>query len=698
MFLLITESPAKAKKIQSFLNNDYIVRSSCGHIRDLDKKKTKEYGNPLTFGINVDKNFKPKYVILRDKKKVVSMLKDNSEGREIILAADDDREGEAIAWHTGIVLKADVKSLKRIIFREISKKEIIRSLKNPRTININQVNSQQARRIIDRLIGFTISPCLWKNIQTNVPGLSAGRVQSALLNLLEEREKYIQEYETNLELNIYGTFKGLNKTDFIIRSDFKSDYDDNFIYDLMNQFNNDRIFNVFENKQSIEKFYPEKPFITSTLQQTSKKRLGLSIKQTMDIAQSLYENGHITYMRTDSTYISNEFREKIKDKISQEYGEKYYGEPKSKKVIGAQEAHEAVRNTSLKKPNLTGNHLRLYELIYDRTIISHMKPAEYNVYRISLRNTTTNEIGFFRMKYPQLTFAGFKLYDNPKLKLDDTPHFDENYKLQKCQSVQKEDQNPPLYDEGSIVNLLEKTGIGRPSTYSSIVSTLDNRNYTIKKNIQGDDIEVATISMDSRGKIKENRKVQKGKKYKDRILITPLGYKVLKYLQDNFMNIIHKEFTIQVERDLDLIAEGKLDYVNVIRKVYDSFISTAQIQLRNSNPNSNPNLIKLGSKKDKEIYIGNGKYGPYLHIKISKDKVKNITIKKYMDLINKDIKGFTFEDAVHYLKYPKNITNDISIHIGDNGYYMKNKYKNYTLDQTKNGIYDKEYCLSIINQ
>jgi len=244
---------------------------------------------------------------------------------------------------------------------------------------------------------------------------------------------------------------------------------------------------------------------------------------------------------------------------------------------------------------------------------------------------------------------------------------------------------------------LEKTGIGRPSTYSSIVSTLDNRNYTIKKNIQGDDIEVATISMDTRGKIKENLKVQKGKKYKDRILITPLGYKVLKYLQDNFMNIIHKEFTIQVEKDLDLIAEGKLDYVNVIRKVYDSFIMTVQEQLRN-NINSNPNLIKLGIKKGKEIYIGKGKYGPYLHIKISKGNVRNITIQKYMDLINKDIKGFTFEDAVHYLKYPKNITDDISIHIGDNGYYMKHKYKNYTIDQTKNGIYDKEYCLSIINQ
>ena len=695
MYLLITESPAKAKKIQGFLSDDYLVKSSCGHIRDLEKKKTKTYGDPNGFGIDVDNNFKPKYVNLKDKKDIIQMLKNSAIDRNIIYAADDDREGESIAWHTSKVLKSKSNDKNRIIFREISKKAIINSLKNPKKIDIDYVNSQQARRIIDRLIGFKLSPCLWKHVETNELGLSAGRVQSALLNLLEEREKYIETYETEIELDIIGNFKDLGKCDFLSNDNDVIEYNDTYIRNLLELMNQNRTFVIVSNTNKKENIHPEKPFITSSLQQTSQKRLGLTIKTTMDTAQSLYDNGHITYMRTDSTFISEEFQDKIQKKIKHDFGKNYYHKPLSKKVNGAQEAHEAIRMTNIVKPKLNGNEKRLYDLIYERTIVSHMKPAEYLVYLINLENEKVKQYGSFQSKYRQLTFPGFKAYYSIDID-NDLELSDKVYELIDCESTEKETNKPPLYDEGAIVNLLEKTGIGRPSTYSSIVSTLDNRKYTLKQDIRSEDKSISSIKLDDKGKILQTTKKTKGTNYKQRITITPLGYKVLKYLQDNFMNIIKKEFTSQVEIDLDLIAEGKVVYTDIIRKVYEMFIDTVDRQLSITNHTNNKNMRKLGIKKGYEIYIGKGKYGEYLQI-IKNDETKNISLTNYMKIIKKTFDSITFEEAVHFLKYPKHISDLISIHIGYDGYYMKYKNTNYKIKQNCDGKYTEEYCLSMVS-
>ena len=687
MYLLITESPAKAKKIEGFLNQNYKVRSSCGHIRDLEKKKTKQYGDPKGFGIDVENDFKPKYVNLSDKRDVIKNLKEASVDREIIFAADDDREGEAIAWHTATVLKANIEHQNRIVFREISQKAILESLKKPRQIDMNEVNSQQARRIIDRLIGFKLSPCLWKNIQTTVKGLSAGRVQSALLNLVEERDQYIKNYKPEIISSISGDFRGFDGNGLFTKKD------DIETEDLFEIFANDRTFNVSNIEEEPLKNYPDKPFITSSLQQTAQKNFGFPIKHTMNLAQKLYDSGHITYMRTDSTFISKEFQDKIKNMINVNFKGGYYNKPNTKKVKGAQEAHEAIRMTSLKKPDINGDELKLYNMIYDRTITSHMKPSEYINHKVKLNTELCDKYGYFTITHKQLIFPGYKIYSDKTLKKEDKPQFQKQYHLQESVSSEKEGNTPQYYDESAVVNLLEKTGIGRPSTYSTIVGTLDNRNYTVKQDIIEEDKIAKLITLTNDDEIIEEEKKIKGRVQKKRIVITPLGVKVLEYLRENFMNIIQKDFTCEVEKDLDLIATGERDHVEIIRKVYDSFIDIVERQLSSINK-ARIDLKFLGTKDKKEIFIGDGKYGPYLQIKDK--KIKNMNITKYLELIQKSIQEVTIDDALKYLEYPKKINDNIYIHIGPYGYYMKYNGVIYNIQQRKDGEYSEEYCLSLV--
>ena len=681
MYLLITESPAKAKKIQGFLSNEYAVKSSCGHITDLEKKK---------LSIDVENNFQPTYKVTADKKDVVKMLQGNASGKNVIFAADDDREGEAIAWHTANVLNVNIEKKNRIIFREISKKAILESLKKPIKINMNEVNAQQARRIIDRLIGFKLSPCLWKHIHTSESGLSAGRVQSALLNLLEEREKMIQSYEPDLILDIKGKFTDLKDAEYIFIKDYE--IDDDFMKKMFKCFKKQRVFQVISSTKKKDKTYPKKPFITSTLQQTSQNELGFPVKMTMDVAQKLYENGHITYMRTDSTFVSEDFQTKINDFV----GNKYYQKPNEKKVKGAQEAHEAIRPTTLKKElDVSPEEQRLYNLIFKRTITSHMKPAEYDVYRIQLTNEESKEYGYFTTNYRQMTFPGFLSYGKKEedLPLEEKPSFQEEYTLEECTSSEKDSLKPLLYNESAIVNLLEETGIGRPSTYASIISTLGNRKYTVIKDMKTDDNDVKILQLTKENQLVRKTIVQKGKVVKKRIQTTPLGRKVLHYLQEHFSNVLHKEFTSGVEKDLDKIAIGKADYIEIIRKVYESFIHVVdqQMILKNS-----PQLKLLGEKQGKKIYMGNGRYGPYLQMINQAEQKKNMSLQKYLEMINMDEKEFTFEDAIKFLKYPKKINEDITVHIGPYGYYMKYKGKNYKVNQS--GKYTEEYCLGVIRK
>ena len=686
MYLLITESPAKAKKIQGFLDSNYKVSSSCGHIRDLEKKK---------LSIDVDNDFKPTYKNLSDKRDIIKTLKSLSKGKQVILAADDDREGEAIAWHCANVLGVKIGPKNRITYREISKQAILNALQEPREIDMCEVNSQQARRIIDRLIGFKLSPCLWKHIQTKENGLSAGRVQSALLNLLDERDTHIQTYEPDISLDIQADFIDLdNNCEFVFEKGYVDSIDDEFIQLLFTIFSKSREFRVCNHTCLKDKSYPKKPFITSTLQQSAQNELGFSVGMTMDIAQKLYESGHITYMRTDSTFISEEFQTQLNRKVNMDYGDGYYQKSKEKKVKGAQEAHEAIRPTHLfQYPSLDGIHKKLYDFILKRTITSHMKPALYDVYKIQLTNDTTKEYGFFTTKYRQLQFPGYLSYGGKQFDIQNEPDFKDVYTLDNCKSSEKQDTEPNYYNESDIVKLLEDTGIGRPSTYATILSTISNRKYSTTESHTKKDRVDHIITLQSDGSIDTKQITIPGKVMKQRIKVTPLGRKVLSYLREHFSNIIHKEFTCKVEQDLDLISQGNIDWIDVIRKVYHSFIQIVDKQM---GLKTSKTMKLLGDKKGFTIYLGSGKFGPYLQIVNTSGEKQNKSIESYLEIIKKDESQLTLDDCVNFLKHPKKITNDIFIHIGPYGYYMKCKGKNYKINQT--GKYTKEYCSSIINK
>jgi len=645
MSFIITESPAKAKKIQGYLGTGYTVRSSVGHIRGLDTK----WANT---DVKIDHNLEVPYIILKDKGDVVKSLKSQSKGLKVILAADDDREGEAIAWHCGQILGVDFTSLNRIKYREISKKAILNALKKPMKVDLNEVNAQQARSVIDLLVGYKLSPCLWANIKTDVKGLSAGRVQSALLNLLIKHDTKIKDFEPEWSFDIQGDFTDLEKSEYIFSNEI--DLDEDYIKDLFKKFSKDRTFKVQKNIKSEEKSYPDKPFITSSLQQTAQNSFGFTVQKTMSIAQKLYENGKITYMRTDSTIIAEDFSLTLNRIITDKYGEEYYSLPKVKKIKGAQEAHEAIRPTDITtklKDNYEADDIKLYNLIVKRTMQSHMKPAIYNVNSIELMNSNTADIGYFTSKQKEIKFDGYLAYNDTK---DDTKikPFKNEYLLEECSCTDKSSNPPQPYNESQIVKLLENTGIGRPSTYSTIISTLYNRKYTEVKTIKTDDKEEDIIYLNKKGKITDKKKIVKGQTLKNKIIVTDLGKIVLDYLQKQFANIIHQDFTVQVEKDLDLISQGKLIWQDVVKKVYDSFISIVREQLKNkvNSGKSRNNLI--GEIKGKEVHVGEGKYGPF----ILYDK-KFTSIGKYLETNSKELKDITIEDYSKIIKESKGSTN-----------------------------------------
>ena len=553
---------------------------------------------------------------------------------------------------------------------------------------MNEVNSQQARRIIDRLIGFKLSPCLWKNINTKEKGLSAGRVQSALLNLVEKRDDHIRKFVPDEVYTTEGSFEEIDKKcPFTKISDIDTE-------DLFENFAQDRVFKKASIEEKKVKDYPEKPFITSTLQQTASRSFGFAIKHTMNIAQKLYEGGHITYMRTDSMYISDDFSKKVKKFVGDNFNSSDYCKPGAKKVKGAQEAHEAIRVTSLTKPDdLEPIEMKLYNLIYDRTVTSHMKPCEYLMYKVRVTNKDIQDDGYFTVSHKRLMYPGYKIYYDKSLKEEGKPDINETYTLEECIATQKPGNMPQYYDESSIVSLLEKTGIGRPSTYSTIVGTLDNRKYTEKRDYKEPDKEIKTLTLTKDDEIIEEEKMVKGNIQKKRIIITPLGLKVLDYLRSHFMNIIHETFTSQVENDLDLVANGELNYVDVIRKVYDSFITIVDGQMKNISRNVG-DMPLLGKIKGNDIFLGDGKFGPYM--KITGKKVKNMNISNYLKLVNKRTEDFTIKDAEKVMSYPKKINNNIYIFLGPHGFYMKYNGTIFTIEQRPDGEYSEEYCMGLV--
>ena len=683
MSFIITESPAKAKKIQGFLGSGYTVKSSVGHIRGIDTK----WANT---NVVIDEDIKVPYIILKDKNDVVKSLKSASKGLNIILAADDDREGEAIAWHCGQILNVDFNEMNRIKYREISKKAIVNAIKNPMKVNINEVNAQQARAVIDLLVGYKLSPCLWRHIKTEQKGLSAGRVQSALLNLLEEHDRKIKDFEPEWSFDIQGDFKDLEKSEFLFLSD--PDLDEKYIKKLFKKFSKDRIFKVENNIKSEEKSYPDKPFITSSLQQCSQNSFGYSVKKTMSIAQKLYENGKITYMRTDSEFISEDFCNTLSRHINEKFGTEYFNKPRVKKVKGAQEAHEAIRPTDINNTlndNYSEEDKKIYNLILKRTIQSHMKPAIYTVNTVQLNNSNTKDIGYFTSKQKEIKFKGYLVYNDNS---DDNKiiPFKNKYELNECICTDKSTNPPQPYNEAQIVKLLENTGIGRPSTYSTIISTLYNRNYTEVQNIKLDDKTEDIIILKRDNNIIDDKRIQKGSLLKNKIIVTDLGKTVLTYLQKNFTDIIHKDFTVNVEKDLDLISQGKLIWYDIVKKVYNSFIDIVNEQMKLGNiTKKSSNIEKLGEIKGEEVFKGNGKYGPYICY-----KKKFTNIKKYLETNNKTLEDITLDDCKDFIKYPMKINKDITIHLGPYGTYMKYKGKNIKIKQDIE--YTKEYCLGLV--
>ncbi|HYH36364.1 MAG TPA: type I DNA topoisomerase, partial [Candidatus Saccharimonadales bacterium] len=556
--LVIVESPAKAKTIEKFLGKGYTVKSSFGHIRDLPKK-----------GLNIDieKNFAPHYEVSADKRKVVTELKKAAKDHEVWLASDEDREGEAIAWHLAHALKLDPEKTKRIVFHEITKPAIEEAIKNPRTVNKRLVDAQQARRVLDRLVGYELSPVLWKKVRT---GLSAGRVQSVAVRLIVEREREIKDFQAESSFKITGVFLAEGQE---IPAELDTKLPDaEKAADWLEKANG-ATFKVACIEQKPGSRSPGAPFTTSTLQQEASRRLGYSVRQTMTLAQRLYESGHITYMRTDSTTLSGQAIASASTYIKKEYGEKYHQVRQYKtKSQSAQEAHEAIRPTSFATTSAGDDNQqkRLYQLIWQRALASQMAPAKIERTEVAIEVSTHPEK--FIAKGEILDFDGFmKVYGGGK---DDIilPPVKTGQVLQEqgITATQTFSRTPARYSEAALVKKLEELGIGRPSTYAPTIHTVQVRGYVEKTDLEGKERDVTEIRL-QKGKIStETTSVITGA---DRGKLVPTGIAdvVTDFLVKHFPSIVDYDFTAKVEADFDGIADGKEAWEKMIADFYKDF-------------------------------------------------------------------------------------------------------------------------------
>ncbi len=598
--LVIVESPAKAKTIEKFLGSDYMVRSSFGHIRDLPAK-----------GINIDiaNNFEPTYAISADKTKVVRELKAAAKGAEVWLASDEDREGEAIAWHLTQALKLDPKKTKRIVFHEITKSAIEAAIKNPRTVDLNLVDAQQARRILDRLVGYELSPVLWKKVRT---GLSAGRVQSVAVRLIVERERDIKAFEAESSFKVTAVFK--HGTDEI-PAELNTKPKDIKAAQKWLEGVTTATYSVDDIAQKPGIRSPGAPFTTSTLQQEASRRLGFSVRQTMTLAQRLYENGDITYMRTDSTTLSTLAISAAEKQIKSAYGDKYHKQRQFKtKNNSAQEAHEAIRPTEfsrLKAGDESGTQ-RLYELIWQRAIASQMSEAKIERSEVSISVSTQKET--FIAKGEVLAFDGFmKVYGGGK---DDVilPALKVGDKLEAKTVVATEtfSRGPARYSEAMLVKKLEELGIGRPSTYAPTISTVQTRGYVEKTDLEGKEREIRTLVL-VKGAVKPENRTEITGADRNKLVPTGIADVTTDFLVKYFPSIVDFDFTAKVEAEFDQVAEGEQGWKKMIAEFYKDFhplvensadISRAEV--------SQAREIGKDPKSGKPILARFGRYGPML--------------------------------------------------------------------------------------
>ena len=663
--LVIVESPAKAKTIQKYLGKDFEVKSSFGHIRDLPKK-----------GMGIDlQTFTPDYEVSSDKKKIVSELKEAAKKAETIwLASDEDREGEAIAWHLAQELKLNDKNTKRIVFHEITKNAILKAVENPRKIDENLVNAQQARRVLDRIVGFEMSPVLWKKVKT---GLSAGRVQSVAVRLIVEREHEIRDFVPTSSYKIEGIFQNKAKQNIPakLKKDFASENEaENFL-----ELSKNTEFKVLNIEVKPGSRSASAPFTTSTLQQEASNKLGYDVTTTMRVAQRLYEEGYITYMRTDSVNLSQEAINAAKQHIIKEFGENY-SKPRNytTKSSSAQEAHEAIRPTDFSVKTIGDAQLnKLYQLIYKRTLASQMENAkiEKTVIEIGDKALPSN----FEVQGEVIIFDGFlKVYDIAKNDEEENNEktlpkveIGEVLSYKEITANQRFTKPSPRYTEAGLVKKLEELGIGRPSTYAPTIQTIQNREYVDKREILPQEREVVKITL-NKTSIKKEILTEKFGGDKNKFVPTDIGEVVNEFLINNFDEILDYGFTAKVEADFDKIAEGNEEWKAMITDFYTKFHPKIEEVEENADRATGERLLGKDPKSGKNVYARIGRFGPMIQIGESDDKEKP-TFASLMK--NQNIATITLDEALELFKIPFDLQDyegkPVSVGAGRFGPYVK---------------------------
>ena len=678
--LVIVESPAKAKTIEKFLGKEYKVMSSCGHIRDLSKKD---------FSIEGNHTFEPEYEISPDKTEIVENLrKAASKAKTVWLASDEDREGEAIAWHLYVVLGLKPENTRRIVFHEITKPAILNAIEHPRDIDLNLVDAQQARRLLDRIVGFELSPVLWKKIK---PALSAGRVQSVAVRLIVERENEIRNFKTESYYRVTARF--LSPDGETVKAELSKRLADEkeaeaFLSDCA-----DASFKVTDVTVRPIKKSPAPPFTTSTLQQEASRRLGFTVSQTMMVAQHLYEAGHITYMRTDSLNLSALALKSISDEIKSSMGERYlktrHYHTKSK---GAQEAHEAIRPTYIDKHDIEGSQQekRLYALIWKRTIASQMADAELEKTTVDIEPSAREE--HFTAQGEVVRFDGFlRVYSEssddapaemsegmlPPLKKGDT------LGLKEMTAAERYTQHPPRYTEATLVKKMEELGIGRPSTYAPTISTIQQREYVEKSNLEGTPRTFTTLTLE-KGKVTKSDTTSTVGADKGKLMPTDIGIVVNDFLTDNFPNVLNYNFTADLEERFDLVAEGKAQWKKEIRGFYDVF--HPEVERANDmrlEHKVGERVLGTDPASGKPVSVKIGRFGPVVQIGESTDEEKPRFASLRKDQSVFDI---TLADALKLFELPRDLGSfedeTVTVAAGRFGPYIRHAGKFVSIPRT----------------
>ena len=645
--LVIVESPAKAKTIEKFLGKDFKVASSFGHIADLPSKE---------LGVNVEGDFSPKYIVSSDKKKVVTELKSLAKKADMVwLASDEDREGEAIAWHLAQTLKLKEENTKRIVFHEITKNAILRAIDNPREIDYNLVNAQQARRVLDRLVGYELSPVLWRKVKG---GLSAGRVQSVSVRLIVEREREIKAFIAQSMYKTQAEF--LSKSGKTIKAQLGSNLENpDEVQDFLLE-NVGAKFSIASKETKPAKKSPTAPFTTSTLQQEASRKLYFSVSKTMTMAQRLYEAGLITYMRTDSVNLSREAQSAVLSIIENNYGSEYaQARNFTTKSKGAQEAHEAIRPTDVTRIKIEGDYdqMRLYELIWKRTVASQMSDAKLERTQLKIKASTHQEI--FNARGEVIKFEGFlKVYlegvDEEEEEAEGilpSVNQGDSVDLKSLVSTQRFSRPPYRYSEAALVKKLEELGIGRPSTYAPTISTVQNRGYVAKGVVEGKERNYHQLTL-KKDEVNVKLLTEMVGSDKGKLVPTDIGIIVNDFLVTNFKNILDYSFTAQVEKDFDEIAEGNEDWTKMIKGFYGNFHETVNFVQQNAERESGERSLGTDPKSGRGLKVRLGKFGPIAQIGNSDDEEKPV----FASLTNEQqLDTITFEEALELFQLPKSL-------------------------------------------